>query len=232
MASKSQKRGIVWGGGLMLVLLLLCGPVADGLRAPELTLRPGETVDAVYLVCGARAQPRRLQALRDALDARPELRTARLWVGNDAQKSFWSRLEQRNLNRAEWAVKHLRQMQETDADAPPAIMIVPGTFSGTDGEMEALAAFLADQPEVASIALVTSPYHARRTVTRLRAHAPPDLTIRVVPVTPVWSDRQPLIVLGERIKMLRDAAGLSRTPGLSRRMKTPPATHGVEPAGD
>lgn len=205
--------------------LLLAGPAAVWLQARDRVSGAGVRVDAVYLVCGARSQFRRLYAMAEyaAGFADREHGFPRLLVGNDAENSLWSRREQRNLTRAEWAVKHLETALNSDAGGP-AVEIVPGMFRSTDREMEELAAFLRRQPAIVSVALVTCPFHARRTVGRLRWYAGPELDIRLAPVEARLVDRNPVLVAGELLKMVRDAAGLARTPGFSRKPLRPGAS--------
>ncbi len=209
-----------YGWGLVAAVvgvgLLLAGPVATWLQVREQTVAADVRIDAVYLVCGASAQHRRLYALLEDLAVRTAFGgIPSIWVGNDAENSLWSRREQRNLTRAEWAVKHLAAALD-DGGPSAVILIVPGTFSGTDGEMEALADFIKDRPDIRRLALTTSPFHARRTVRRLRYHAGDGIEIVLTPVPANASDRYPLRVLAELIKMARDALGWSRVPGLSR----------------
>ena len=216
--SDIKKAAIKLTALLAIGSILLAGPAAGWLQMRELVITPGERVEALYLVCGARSQHRRLYEMLEYLSELPEENALPLLlVGNDAVNSLWSRREQRNLTRAEWAVKHLRSALDNDEAAHPVIILVPGNFHGTDGEMEALAEFLARAPEIQSVGLVTCPFHARRTVNRLRKYDQSATEIRLVPVESGRLDRNPLRVLGELLKMLRDAAGLSRAPGLSRR---------------
>lgn len=216
-----KKTALVLVTLLAIGICVLAGPVANWLQMRERVIPTEEQVDVLYLVCGARSQHRRLYAMLEYLAGLPdENGLPLLLVGNDAENSLWSRSKQRNLTRAEWAVEHLRKALEDDAAISPVIILVPGDFHGTDGEMEALAAFLASAPEIDSLGLVTSPFHARRTVSRLRKYNSSETRIYLVPFEAGWIDRNPVRVLSELLKMLRDSAGLSRTPGLSRRRRS------------
>lgn len=204
---------------LAMLVLLLAGPAADTLQAKRHTASPAQSWDAVYLVCGARAQPRRLHTLTQWMEHTPPPAPLIL-VGNDDQISLWSRPQQRNLTRAEWGILALEDWRSNHINSyhvAPEIRLVPGAFDNTDGEMQALADTLRHSPEIRRIAIVTSRFHARRALCRLRTYAPPGLTIAVVPGRPHWEDRAPWIVAGEYLKLLRDALGYTRTPFITRR---------------
>ncbi len=197
----------------LLLLLLLSGPAATRLQSRAHHADAREAWDAVYLVCGARAQQLRLEALTRWLDTSAS-RPARILIGNDTQNSLWSREHQRNLTRAEWAY---HAMQNRFADEPDVqVLIPPGNFSNTDGEMQALAHYLREHPDIQALALVTSPFHARRTLLRFSAYAPGHIHIAIVPGTPHWENRAPWIVAAEWLKILRDQINLSQHPWLSR----------------
>ena len=200
----------------LAILALLCGPAADRLQMRGRLADPTQPWDAVYLVCGARAQQRRLRALT-AWVARAPLSTVIL-VGNDPQPSLWSREHQRNLTRTEWGVEALevwKRAQYGEDAGKPVIHVVPGVFSNTDGEMQALADYLRGSP-YQRVALVTSRFHARRVLERLEAHAPDNIEFAIVQGTPYWENRAPWIVAGEYLKRLRDRLGQSQTPLLTR----------------
>ncbi len=201
---------------LLAALALLCGPAADRLQMRHRHSDPAQPWDAVYLVCGARAQQRRIRALTEWVAHMPTPPV--ILVGNDPENSFWSREHQRNLTRTEWGVEALTEWTRTqygpDADTPD-IRVVPGTFSNTDGEMLALSAFLRETP-YHRVALVTCPFHARRAMERLEAYAPDHIEFAIIPGTPYWENRAPWIVAAEYLKRLRDALGHSNTPLLTR----------------
>ena len=203
--------------GSLCVIGLLIGPAATSLQLRTQWTREDATIDAIYLVCGARAQSRRLHALHEWLHTNhPERMT--IWIGNDTQNSLWSRRHERNLTRAELAhqycLDHFPQHQAT---------ILPGAFTNTDGEMAALARMLINTPEMETIALVTCAFHARRSVRRLHAHLPFFRQLVIIPVTPHWENRAPWIVLAEWLKIVRDELHLSQHPWLSRQ----PESHAV-----
>jgi hypothetical protein len=213
----SRRRLIGTAAALLLAALaLLCGPAADRLQMRHRQADPAQPWDAVYLTCGARAQQRRIRALTEWLAHTPS--PAVILVGNDPQQSCWSREHQRNLTRTEWSVGALTEWTRTqygpDADAP-GIRVVPGSFSNTDGEMQALATYLRTTPYL-RVALVTCPFHARRALERLEAHAPANITLAIIPGTPHWENRAPWIVAAEYLKRLRDALGHSQTPLFTR----------------
>ena len=136
-------------------------------------------------------------------------------VGNDLLKCRWCPEDQLNLTRSEWSA---RALKEKLAPGVLPIEIVPGIFSGTDGEMEALSNYLDKHKDVNRLVIVTSPFHVRRTLGRLDKYLLHGLDVKAVAAEPKWTDRAPWTVLGELFKMERDALGLSRVPWLSRRV--------------
>ena len=218
--------------------------------------------DAVYLVAGSRDQSRRVDALVDFVGKYSNSGSTDtpilVLVGNDRLKSKWSSEDQRNLTKAEWGARRIKErMQYSVSSIQPAlrslwpgsvglgeegypvsrvsnieggvrneesgmtndgyrIQIVPGRFSGTDGEMEALAQYLENQHEVKSLALVTSPFHIRRALGRLDVYLHRDIKVSAIAAKAKWTDRAPWTVLGELFKMGRDFLGLSRCRLLSR----------------
>ncbi len=196
--------------GLLLALSIAVGPAAHLLQVRTQWAGAAADTDIVYLVCGARAQQRRLQALQSWFDQhQPD--DVRIWIGNDTQNSLWSRQHQRNLTRAEWAYAFVSQHFYQHG-----IAIVPGSFSNTDGEMQALGDALRDDETVHTVALVTCAFHARRTLQRFKQHAPDGIHVQIIPVVPHWENRAPWIVAAEWLKLIRDQLRLTQHPWLSR----------------
>lgn len=196
-----------------IALAFIMGPAASMLQIPaEQAIGPiTESVDAVYLVCGARAQNRRINTLKYWLEQHGDAKQE-IWIGNDTQNSLWSRKHQRNLTRAEWAHEYIRTFLPDSATC----ILVPGAFSNTDGEMLALAQYLESRPDMKTICLVTSGFHARRTWKRFNQYAPAQVQALVIPVRGHWENRAPWIVVMEWAKMLRDKLQLTQHPWLSR----------------
>ena len=206
---KYRNRIAILFSSILLGMGILSGPMATRLQMQSHWAPATTHVDIVYLVCGARAQQRRLQAL-DAWLTQAAIPSTSIWIGNDTQNSFWSRAHQRNLTRAEWAYKytqkHFPDYQTT---------IVPGSFSNTDSEMIALAHAL-QETDAKNIALVTCGFHARRTLQRFSKHAPESINAKVIPVMQHWENRAPWIVAAEWAKIIRDYLNLTHHPWLSR----------------
>ena len=142
-------------------------------------------------------------------------------IGNDTTCGRWCRETQRNPIMSEWAARRLNEALTPSGWAGLTPEIVPGLFTGTDGEMEALGRFLHERPDIRSVALVSSPFHLRRLLVRLRRYAPSDLAVFVVAAEGCGRERHPFWVGGELIKLARDRLGLARAPLLSRgRMPT------------
>jgi len=205
-----------------LIMLVICLPAATWLQVHKQQASPGKRWDAVYLVCGASAQNRRIQMLEQwyAESLNSESHPAPLiLIGTDLQKSLWCRIHQTNHTVTAWAIEKI-SAPELPTAAHPSV-VIPGKFSTTDGEMIVLADWLKKHPEIKSIALVTSRYHARRALQRLQAHASPKLTIGIVPGAARWKNRSPLTVVLEYLKILRDKWGLSHAPIISRPAASP-----------
>ena len=110
-------------------LAVLCGPAATHLQSRDTWADPAEDWDAVYLVCGARAQDRRIRALCRWIQKQADIRSQKpetgeeikdlplptlhsplptILVGNDPQKSLWCRQHQTNHTRTGWAEEKLK----------------------------------------------------------------------------------------------------------------------------
>jgi len=218
MMLKRRKAAVTCAGIAAVGIFMICGPLAGRLQMRESLAAPNRACDAIYLVCGARAQDRRIAALGRRLH---ELKVAGIaappiLIGTDSQKNRWCSRHQTNHTVTAWAVEKLEPRLKNYSPAP-RLIIVPGTFCNTDGEMRALGAWLGRHPEFRTVALVTSRYHARRAYERLRAHAPPALEIRIVSGIPYWKNRSPFKVTAEYLKILRDRYGLSYCPLIARR---------------
>lgn len=190
---------------MLATLLVLCGPAATWLQSREAWAVPMRDWGAVYLVCGARAQDRRIQALLawlpsyNAADAPSPV----ILIGNDPQKSLWCHSHQTNHTRTAWAVEKLA------STVTLPLAVIPGSFHNTDGEMQALAAYLQQHTNITSVAMVTSRFHARRLLQRYHTHIGDHPPAGIVPGLPRWQNRAPWIVALEYLKLLRDRLGLT-----------------------
>lgn len=210
--------------GIVVLTVLLCGPAASWLQMSALRIDPSEHPDALYLVCGARAQNNRITTLvnwvnkQTAIDRKQQSGVAHdapvILIGNDPQKNCWCRTHQTNHTVTAWALEKLGA--KLPVDTASNLTVVPGSFSTTDGEMAALSEYLLKHPQIKTIALVTSGYHSRRAVLALRRHAPSHINIRIVSGSSSWHNRNPLTVAIELLKILRDSLGLSHAPIISR----------------
>ena len=248
-----SKRGLLAAAAsLAAVCLLTAWPLGTWLERPEVRVTPDLDPDVVYLVAGARHQNRRVAALGQYLNRRIGPLSdgdggslPLLLIGNDTTVSRWSPAEERNLTRAEWAVKKtcaelglpgsecvvskeqpfgpwFVRVNAGEGPARPGeplfikIAILPGEFTGTDGEMESLAAYLSGMPETGSLCLVTSAFHIRRVIRRLNVYLDRDIQIVALRAETHWTDRAPWTVLIESAKLVRDRFGLTRAPLLCR----------------
>ncbi len=200
-----------------VVVALLSGPIADWLQGREFAPPAHAVPDAVYLVAGQRAQGSRIRALMDYLrrcDPAKAHRTLAVLIGNDPTRGRWSAADQRNLTIGEWALRTVQQGMGREAGTN--VVLVPGRSWGTDAEMRRLAEFLAARPEIQSLTLVTSAYHVRRSVTRLRQHTAGQVRVWAVGASEGGRSRAPWTVLGELFKLARDQAGWADAPWISR----------------
>ncbi|MDI6774428.1 MAG: glycosyltransferase [Verrucomicrobiota bacterium] len=214
---KTRMRVGLIAAACALAAGLLAGPAATWLQGREFRPPADAVPDAVYLVAGQRAQDSRVEAVADyanALRARRPAAAVSILIGNDSMRRHWRRDEQRNLSIAEWAAR--RVCNRLQPAARFQCRIVPGEFWGTDAEMAALAEDLSRRPEVRSVALVTSAFHARRAVTRLKERAAAGLEIHALAAKGEWRDRAPWVVASELFKLARDGAGLSAAPLITR----------------
>jgi hypothetical protein len=200
-----------------LAVLLVCWPGALRLQMRSIRVAPQNNPDAVYLVCGASAQNRRIDALASWLKrhAAAGQSAPTVLIGQDPQKSLWCRTHQTNHTVTVWAFEKL-ELALAEQPAKPLMLAVPGEFSTTDGEMQALADYLRQHSSISSVALATSRYHARRCYERLQAHAPAGVSIGIIKGKPNWRDYSPITVGLEYAKIWRDRAGLSHAPLISR----------------
>lgn len=229
---RRAKRWLIGFALFVAVIVFLVWPVGTWLqhRSVWLMQMNQETPDAMYLVAGARDQVRRIDALLNFVHVaglsrpdKPDTVFPAILIGNDPHNSLWSREDQRNLETSEWSRKRIqRGLQATGGKRPLGsvgdwpVEIVPGEFSGTDGEMEALVTYLRNRSSIQSIALVTSPYHVRRAVWRLKKHLDNDIEVYAISAEAKLGDRMPWVTLSELAKMVRDCLGLSRVSLMSR----------------
>jgi hypothetical protein len=132
-------------------------------------------------------------------------------IANDTEPCGWSSKLQRNPLR--WEVSAIwLHAAIPDCDAK----VVAGEIHNTDTEMAVLADYLAVHPEIRRVAVVTSPSHERRVLTRLRAHLKSPVDVSLVQVTASWKDRAPWFVGMELVKLTRDRVGLASSPWFTR----------------
>ena len=207
---------------ILLGLLLICWPGAGWLQVRKAWITPEADPNAVYLVCGASAQDRRVAALANWLKLHAGSTNSTLpivLIGNDPQKNRWCRQHQTNHTVTAWAIEKLDlALAELPVEYSP--VVVPGEFSTTDGEMQALASYLREHSQIESVALVTSRYHARRCLERLQAHISTEVEIGFIRGLHNWRNRSPLRVVSEYLKIWRDRIGLSDMPVISRTNKS------------
>lgn len=197
----------------MALLIILVCPVGTWLQCRELQGLDVKA-DAVYILAGARHQGIRLDALRQYLEHSEKVAPLIL-VATNPMEGRWNRERQRNLKMHEWAVYEIEKMLRSMGADGCEILIVPGIFTGTDGEMEALEDYLSENPAVRSLVLISSSFHLRRVLLRFTHYAGDEVAISVLPAGS-WEDRMPWTVLIELGKMGRDMLGLSRNHILSR----------------
>jgi cellulose synthase/poly-beta-1,6-N-acetylglucosamine synthase-like glycosyltransferase len=193
----------------------LCWSAALWLQARDWQARPFEKADVLYVVAGARDQDLRVSAATAWL--RKTRQQPLVLAGNDRARGGWSSAAQRNITMGEWAVVKLRRsMASLPGGGDAAIEVVPGDFRGTDGEMDALAAFLSRDKAARRVTVVTSAFHVRRAVTDLRRHLGPAYAVSAVAAESSITDYLPWVVAGEALKLARDNLGMANVPLISR----------------
>jgi cellulose synthase/poly-beta-1,6-N-acetylglucosamine synthase-like glycosyltransferase len=185
------------------------------MQAGDWQAKPFEKSDVLYIVAGAHDQDLRVYAATAWL--RKTRQQPLVLAGNDGALGGWSSAAQRNITMGEWVVVKLRRsMASLPGGGDVRIEIVPGDFRGTDGEMEALAAFLSRDNVVRRVTVVTSAFHVRRAVTDLRRHLGAAGAVSAVAAEPRINDYLPWVVLGETLKLARDNLGMASVPLMSR----------------
>lgn len=216
-----RKHALVLCGGVILALVAF-HIAGNHLHQRSRHADPEQPWDAVYLVCGAKAQSYRINALTQWLKKTPTP-PALILIGHDNQNSLWSREHQRNLTRAEWAHVTLTQwvsenIPHTDLDI---VILEESSFSNTDGEMQVLGQTLASRSDLQRLAIVTCRFHTKRALNRLENYAPTEITLSAIPGAKRLFDRWPWVVTLEYVKLLRDALGHSQSRFVSRPLGEP-----------
>ena len=222
MMRMRQKRLLLTLAVIAVVgAVILVWPAATWLQGRELWADPAADIDALYLVAGARDQNRRIFGVVQFCKAREVLGRGppAVLLGNDQEVRYDipGFFEGRRLVDLAHVKIPALLGAVLDRGAAPALETVPGVFYGTDGEMAALAEYVRAHPELKRIVITTSPYHVRRVVLRFKTHDTGDAEVRVARIPQRWGDRNPILVLAELMKIIRDALGLSDAPLISRR---------------
>ena len=116
MKQISKKRWLFVLAVVTVVVIVLAWPVETWLECRERQFAAKDPPNAVYLVAGAKDQLRRIDALVDFLCKygndgsvnNPAFKPMLVLIGNDRLKGQWSSAEQKNLTKAEWAVKFIK----------------------------------------------------------------------------------------------------------------------------
>jgi cellulose synthase/poly-beta-1,6-N-acetylglucosamine synthase-like glycosyltransferase len=213
MSNRSHRGTLIVLGMVLVGIALLIGPAASWLQMRKSGMPTGQRPDAIYLVAGAHAQKQRVEAAVACLRAfqHEGVVMPPVLIGDDTEPCGWSSELQRNPLRWEVSANSLR------AGVPGCdAKVITGQINNTDTEMAVLADYLAVHPEIRRLAVVTSPSHARRAVTRLRSHLKSSVEVSLVQVAPSWRDRAPWFVAMECVKLARDRAGLASSPWFTR----------------
>jgi uncharacterized SAM-binding protein YcdF (DUF218 family) len=115
---------------------------------------PLERADAIVVLAGAASYRERT---REAVRLLRDGRAPRIVITNDNTSGSWSRADQRNLLFYERSLEELR-----NAGVPPeSIDVLMQPVSSTQEEAQLIRDY-AQQHELQSLLIVTSPYHSRR----------------------------------------------------------------------
>ena len=214
---------------LTLALLLITYlTAARWLQQRSAWLGPLSEVDAVYIVAGAPKSEKRIGGVLDwacEYDCRPPT----ILVAEDPISTVRRLGADERIPVAVWQVErltselmssspHSNGRAEKPCNRPRCrdIIVVPGLYYGTDGEMQALAKFLDQRPDLRRVALATSRSHVRRALGRAHAHIGVHRIFGAIPGQCDPDDFTPRLVFTEAIKLVRDRIGMSQAPALHR----------------
>ena len=176
-------------------------------------------VDAIYILAGAPSRSERMDALLDWIkhyDCRP----ATILIPEDRATGLYRSPNGKLLPVAHCQIDQLHHAYPSSTPqthiAAHKVEIVPGHYHGTDGEMQALAKYLAPHPDLRRIALITSRSHIRRALQRGKAHIADPRIIGVIPARATASDYSLRRVAPEYLQLVRDSLGLMYAPFLYR----------------
>ena len=208
------RRKARWGAACSLgFVVVLSAAGGRWLQQREAWLPAGTTPAAIYILGGGGGE--RVAGLGTWLDRNGG--THLVLIPNEGERNRWSSKHQRNLSTAEWRLQSLRHLPATRGEGCGVVAtLIPGTFTGTDRELDILGRYLATRPGLHPVALLTSRYHIRRALNHARAHLPPGAVAGIITAAPCWRDYAPWTVGVELLKLLRDHLGLGRAPLLHR----------------
>ena len=176
-------------------------------------------VDAIYILAGAPSRSERMDALLDWIkhyDCRP----ATILIPEDRATGLYRSPNGKLLPVAHCQIDQLHHAYPSSTPqthiAAHKVEIVPGHYHGTDGETQALAAYLESRPNFRRIALITSRSHIRRALQCAGAHIADPRIIGAIPAQQTVGDYQPRRVILEYLPLLRDHLGLTNAPLLYR----------------
>ncbi|NQU38621.1 MAG: hypothetical protein HQ523_01580 [Lentisphaerae bacterium] len=223
--------------GLLLFLMVIAYlAAARWLQQRSAWLTPLVEVDAVYILAGAPPRGERLDAVI-AWARQYDCRPATILIPQDPTAGLYPNKAGKPVTPAQWQTEQLQEsltsrrphpsdlrFLTSDFLPPPPrphsrfadIIVVPGYYHGTDGEMQALAAFLDPNPSFRRVALVTSRSHIRRALQRARTHIASPRILGVIPARNTLRDYSPQRVIPEYLQLLRDILGLTHAPFLHR----------------
>ena len=212
---------------LALILLVIAYiAAARWLQQRSAWITPHAEVDALYILAGSPSRSERIDAVLDWV-SKYDSRPATIFIPEDRAAGNYSSESGRVVPVAQCQIERLEQscIPRLNGSSRPAgtissripsrwhdIVVVPGHYHGTDGEMQALANFLEPHPAYRRVALVTSRSHIRRALLRARTHSADPRILGVIPARCTLRDYAPRRVISEYLQLLRDALGLTHAP--------------------
>ena len=157
---------------------------------------PDQPADAIVVMAGdpGRRLPPATRLYQEGV-------APRILLTNDGIFSSWSAKHQRNLYEVEWARERL-----VEAGAPEeAIVLLGHTASGSIHDALNTRAYVLEQGDIRSLLVVTSDYHARRTLwtfQRVFAGDGVDTRIHAAPRDPDSTDRRTILLSVEFVKLV------------------------------
>ena len=139
---------------VLLVIAIGWAVIAPHLAGNLIVEKPLDQADAMIVLSGSAVYKERTKKAAELYEAGV---APLVFITNDGERAGWSQREQTNPSYIELEQRELI----ANGVMPDAIVVLPGTVSGTDHEARAIKGEL-DRKQIKSLLIVTSAYHTRR----------------------------------------------------------------------